>query len=101
MNLDPGSDPIVRGTDPRIRIRSKMSRIRGSGSVAKCHGSGTLLPYIFFIVGLGNNRRRMVFYKIMIILYAKSCELLVDSTLRFQGSVSDSGLDSIGSVDPD
>ena len=30
---DPHSDPLVRGTDPRIRIRT----------VRKCHESGTLL----------------------------------------------------------
>jgi hypothetical protein len=25
---DPESDPLVRGTDPQIRIRTKMSRLR-------------------------------------------------------------------------
>jgi hypothetical protein len=29
---DPDPDPIVKGTDPRIRIRTKMSRIRNTGA---------------------------------------------------------------------
>ncbi len=28
-------DPLVRGTEPRIRIRTKISRIRNTGSYAK------------------------------------------------------------------
>ncbi len=33
LNPEPGPDPLVRGTDPgiRIRIRTKMSRIPNSG----------------------------------------------------------------------
>ncbi len=30
-NQDPDPDPLVRGTDPRIRIRTKMLRIRNTG----------------------------------------------------------------------
>jgi hypothetical protein len=30
--LDPDPDPLVRGTDPGIRIRNKMSRISNTGS---------------------------------------------------------------------
>jgi hypothetical protein len=29
---EPDPDPFVRGTDPGIRIRTKMSRIRNTGS---------------------------------------------------------------------
>ncbi len=29
--LDPDLDPLVRGTDPGIRIRTKMSRIPNTG----------------------------------------------------------------------
>jgi hypothetical protein len=29
-NADSGSDPLVRGTDPRIRIRTKMPRMRNT-----------------------------------------------------------------------
>ncbi len=29
---DPEQDPLVTGTDPRIRIRTKMSRIRNLGA---------------------------------------------------------------------
>jgi hypothetical protein len=32
---DPHPDPLVRGTDPRIRIRTKMSRIRNNGFEVK------------------------------------------------------------------
>ncbi len=28
---DPGPDPLVRDMDPRIRIHTKMSRIRNTG----------------------------------------------------------------------
>jgi hypothetical protein len=30
FGTDPHPDPSVRGTDPRIRIRTKMSRIRNT-----------------------------------------------------------------------
>jgi hypothetical protein len=29
---DPNPDPLCKGTDPRIRIRTKMSRIRNTAS---------------------------------------------------------------------
>jgi hypothetical protein len=29
-DLEPDSDPLVRGTDPQIRIRTKMSRNRNT-----------------------------------------------------------------------
>jgi hypothetical protein len=37
---DPEPNPLVKGTDPRIRIRTKMSRIRNTG-IFLCVGSGS------------------------------------------------------------
>ncbi len=37
MDPDPEPDQLVRGTDPRIRIRTKMSRIHNTAEVyEKC-----------------------------------------------------------------
>jgi hypothetical protein len=33
LDPDPDLDPLVRGTDPQIQIRTKMSRIPNTGSV--------------------------------------------------------------------
>jgi hypothetical protein len=48
---EPDPDQLVTGTDQRIRIRSKMSRIRN-------------ISILYFILGLANNRRRIVLYEI-------------------------------------
>ncbi len=51
---DPDPDPLVRGTDMRIRIRTKMSRIRNTvrnSSVPRCvvdprFGSGRIRAFL-------------------------------------------------------
>jgi hypothetical protein len=46
---DPHPDPLVRGTDPRIQIRTKMSRISNTGyQKCKCY---FFMSFFKFLVG--------------------------------------------------
>ncbi len=52
---DPDPDPLARSTDPRIRISTKMSRMRNTGDKRLiCYGIGTVLNVHFqFFCGEG------------------------------------------------
>jgi hypothetical protein len=53
---DPDPDPLARSTDPRIRISTKMSRMRNtSDKRLKCYGISTVLHvhFQFFFGGGG------------------------------------------------
>jgi hypothetical protein len=39
FGTNPHPEPLVRGTDPRIRIRTKMSRIRNTALMVVKYGS--------------------------------------------------------------
>ncbi len=50
--MDPDPDPLVRSTDPRIRIRTKMSRISNTASHLVKSGRSILAEEPFLILVL-------------------------------------------------
>jgi hypothetical protein len=63
---EPHPDLLVRGTDPRTRIRTKMSRIPNTaGDCGEPHaGSGTipLFPLLFIVITV----RPRILYQVML-----------------------------------
>jgi hypothetical protein len=66
--LQPDPNPSVRGTDPRIRIRTKMSRIRNTDSNPDCftklsspHGGQQMCTATFSVVDPGCLSRIRIF----------------------------------------
>jgi hypothetical protein len=73
---DPDPDPLVRGEDPRIRIRTKMSRIPNTASRDPFE---LLDPDPHFECGSGSRRAKMT-HK-----YRKSFEVLKCWMFSFEG----------------